>query len=376
MNKLQLVKRLSLMLIVFISIFSCKKEPDGNRLMDGDVRIIKVQRTTQTNSVWGLAPFFNRPGLVVYEYDDNDFTKYISFFCSPDKVTNCDGDLSSPVSFFYKVNSIKSGELNFKVDYIFEPFADVATKAFLTLDEINIDIKNGALYNISSSMSVKPNPIGVGLVPGFLKYRIRYNDSVSRNNHSFSAKVESIDMESNPELEGELLREELESSSSELTKFKEFSTTMKAFFNGSYPIVNEEDYYTENLNYEVSYSQITGVPTKLIGLINAAIIGYLKTGIDDHPSIRYQAFLTGENADINQPYFSDWMFLFGLAPYLDQISSDKIVNNVKITGKRHAFQLAYQYDDINSSISFPYTHDPVARTLEIAGLKIWYEVVE
>lgn len=79
MNKLHLVERLSIILIVFISIISCKKEPDGNRLDDADIRILKVQRISQIpkNFEGGLNPFFDILGLVEYEYDSSGLTNNI-----------------------------------------------------------------------------------------------------------------------------------------------------------------------------------------------------------------------------------------------------------------------------------------------------------
>jgi hypothetical protein len=75
---------------------------------------------------------------------------------------------------------------------------------------------------------------------------------------------------------------------------------------------------------------------------------------------------------------ADWMWSFAHPSFNVLPDQDKIISSKRITGRKIVDIIDDQpvYQDIDSTATFPYVFDPVAKTLEIAGLKIWYEVVE
>ena len=75
---------------------------------------------------------------------------------------------------------------------------------------------------------------------------------------------------------------------------------------------------------------------------------------------------------------SDWLWSFAHPSFNVLPEQDKLIASKRITGRKIVDIIDDQpvYQDVDSIATFPYVFDPVAKTLEIAGLKIWYEVVE
>jgi hypothetical protein len=78
----------------------------------------------------------------------------------------------------------------------------------------------------------------------------------------------------------------------------------------------------------------------------------------------------------------NWIFLFGIPELgLFQVEQNAIISEVQTTGKRLvSFNPTVSgsdvYEDVNDTKTFPYVHDPVNKTLEINGIRIYYQSLE
>ena len=74
----------------------------------------------------------------------------------------------------------------------------------------------------------------------------------------------------------------------------------------------------------------------------------------------------------------DWIWSFAHPSFNVLPEQDQIISSKRMVGKKMVDIVDGEpvYQAVDSTATFPYTHDPVAKTLEIAGLKIWYEVLE
>jgi hypothetical protein len=142
-------------------------------------------------------------------------------------------------------------------------------------------------------------------------------------------------------------------------------------------------------DFEVSlrYTTAPGVPKMLLKMINQSLGDLLPTAMSNyiitHPSLfsaesfYWRTF--GEEIPKPTSYFNnDWILTFAEPRLTVLPEQDKIISSKTIQGQYLSNIVSNQpvYKTMNSTVTFPYTHDPVAKTLEIAGLKIWYEVVE
>ena len=90
-------------------------------------------------------------------------------------------------------------------------------------------------------------------------------------------------------------------------------------------------------------------------------------------------FFKGLPDNSDSELFSDWLVSFGLPKYqIIPAQNVGLISSKRTIGKRFADFVDGNlvYKDIDSTVTYPYVFDPVAKTLEIAGLKIWYEVVD
>jgi hypothetical protein len=174
----------------------------------------------------------------------------------------------------------------------------------------------------------------------------------------------------------------------DFTKDKSFSIKRR-FFNPTLALVyyGFGDYELHEVYELVPASP--DLPPSLVRMVNNALISFVPLGLETSPNSvtrEIGGFLfTGVfPAPFNQPIFQDWIFKLGM-PDMDLLKNDGnyIIGSKRITGRKMVGVngtwpevLVPTYQDIDSTATFPYTHDPVAKTLEIAGLKIWYEVVD
>jgi hypothetical protein len=365
---------------IFISILllahiSCKKEPSGNKLEDADIRILKVQRISQVpkNFEGGLNPFFDVLGLIEYQYNAQGLTNNISVYCNLDK-SPCFSQNPSPIVINYGISFSEQSRQDYDINMVLNEVGHFVGDKSQYYKKLNFMVSQGSISKVQSNVAIAL-PLGP-IQDDALIYSFVYPMSSARNLYDFIGKLDGGFVETDPNKERKMTREILSYGQHGPTLFQEISTSLHSI-DINY-MINDENHISENLEYKVQYSPVNGIPRKLIGLLNAALLGYLKTGIEDVASIALEQGLAGlpiqmRTLEVDR---ADWMFLFALAPYINPFESDHIVSSISIKGTRYDLLWLNQNTEINSTTTFPYTHDPVAKTLEIAGLKIWYEVVE
>lgn len=132
---------------------------------------------------------------------------------------------------------------------------------------------------------------------------------------------------------------------------------------------------TERYTVEPTYIPAEGVPDGLRRMVNQALLGLNSIGFEEY--VFYSNF--AHNRDLSLVYFFDWWVSFGF-PELQTLPSQDagLVSSKRMQGKKGAYMDGgeYTFTQVDSTASYPYTHDAQNKTLEIAGLKIWYELVE
>ncbi|MCO5230345.1 MAG: hypothetical protein M9958_04220 [Chitinophagales bacterium] len=127
-------------------------------------------------------------------------------------------------------------------------------------------------------------------------------------------------------------------------------------------------------DFTYQYNKADDVPTKLKRLVNEELL--LSTNI--YGIANYDIYYIDSSRHLSQFGEGNWLISFGLPEYY--ILEEK---STHLVSKRTTDY--YQLDSLsgdrefikNTKVEdFPYKHDAEAKTLEIAGLKIWYEFVE
>jgi hypothetical protein len=148
--------------------------------------------------------------------------------------------------------------------------------------------------------------------------------------------------------------------------------------------------YSLNITYQ---QDNTGIPKELVRMVNNALLGISKGPLEDYEIFQWQSdFLfqgniffkeieLSGNPFLNYEYgssFADWLWTFAHPSFNVLSEQDQIIYSKRMVGKKMVDIVDGEpvYQAVDSTATFPYTHDPVAKTLEIAGLKIWYEVLE
>jgi hypothetical protein len=144
----------------------------------------------------------------------------------------------------------------------------------------------------------------------------------------------------------------------------------------------------------VAYQQDnTGIPKELVRRVNNALLGLSKGPLEDYEIFQWESdFLFPGNVFLEEheisgnPFLSyeygsslaDWLWTFAHPSFNVIQEQDQIISSKRMVGKKMVDIVNGEpvYQAVDSTVTFPYTHDPVAKTLEIAGLKIWYEVVD
>lgn len=124
--------------------------------------------------------------------------------------------------------------------------------------------------------------------------------------------------------------------------------------------------------FAFEYVEAKDIPTKLKRLVNEELLHINKYGVT--------------NMDINTIYFEgenhsyygegNWLVSFGLPQYYILEEKSSHIVSKRITRIYKVNEVGEEEYERTITEEFPYVHDATAKTLEIAGLKIWYEFVE
>lgn len=148
---------------------------------------------------------------------------------------------------------------------------------------------------------------------------------------------------------------------------------VKSFIKISHSFLLEDAIQGESFSNSIAYSSAIEVPDDLKRKVNQAVIGFNASGLEEY------YFKSGDPKIYDSELFSDWLVSFGLPKYqIIPAQNVGLISSKRTIGKRFADFVDGNlvYKDIDTTVAYPYVFDPVAKTLEIAGLKIWYEVVE
>ncbi|MCO5234505.1 MAG: hypothetical protein M9888_12330 [Chitinophagales bacterium] len=137
-------------------------------------------------------------------------------------------------------------------------------------------------------------------------------------------------------------------------------------------------YFTAVLNhtfdFEFEYVRAEDIPSQLKRLVNEELLYLNRYGVINFEEYKIAGINIWHPLSVSGE--GNWLVSFGLPQY--HILEDK---SSYIVSKRNT--IIYKYNEVGEKEyertiveDFPYKHDAEAKTLEIAGLKIWYEYVE
>jgi hypothetical protein len=350
-------------LFLYIGFASCNKEPlSEQKTGEEQVRILRVERYSGT---YKGAPFFNdNSGAVLYEYDNVGKLKNIKVYADHSYRQE------SQILEYDVIHQAGSG--NSSMEFRLKKRPDFVDKGFF-IEELRISFKNSRFV---SSFYTTKNYFDniIYTFTSKTSFSTKYSDpqlseSCSESNAEYG--------ESDPETHRKLLRSSCfqTDTSGRITSIFKIGKTFMFATNE----LLEEDRYNLEETFEY-YNDDFSIPKGLIKHINGAIFGSYYFGMEESYNLFTINSATSppQNSNNNNA-FQDWIFSFGLPQALNGYSNH-LIKSKHIQGEKNVgfegFEDTYIFKNIDSTATFPYTHDPVAKTLEIAGLKIWYEVVD
>lgn len=361
--------------ILIIQLCSCKKEKDPSlKTSEELLRILKVERIDQN---FKGHPFYNYPGAVVYEYDKNSNLINIDIKCYAESGINCD-DIIENTIVNYSVG--KSGN-----QYTFVMSDKTRSYNYFYLDTLRVLLSNGFISSAEQMWAPRLKTMSIPIGHYKTLANVLSAGDKLKSGEIMRASFQLIDSD-------EIISFPLDSFSL-MYKVEEYTNKSigikRKFIDPDLAMVyygfGEYDFLEE---YELVPAS-PDLPPSLVRMVNNALISFVPLGLETSPisvtrEIGGFLFAGIFPAPLNQSIFQDWIFKLGMLD-LDLLKNDGhyIINSKKITGRKVVGVtgswpdlLLPTYQTIDSTATFPYTHDPVAKTLEIAGLKIWYEVVE
>lgn len=342
---------LTISAIITLLLYSCDKESDNIATPDTDAfRILKVE---VLEPYYPYFPFYNNLALVEYNYGNDERLKGIDIWCNKSKLP-CNNDFpfsNSMNGLFFDVTRNKD-VVNISVkDDPYRYFLGF----YMGLNNMNIILNNGNINTISISYDHKfPTNI---LASDYYRQSIEFVKEDNRglkdvNSNTYFTSI-SDDSSSGPRRVFSIISRQ----DNRVTQ-----ASVKEFY--------------EELDLTYKYQKDSSVPTMLISLVNAAIINAVPLGFQDNLIHWYN---TDFKPTVKNTSFANWIFLFGIPELgLIQGEQDAIVSEVRTTGKK---LVSYDplipgsevYETINETKTFPYVHDPVNKTLEINGIRIYYQ---
>lgn len=147
----------------------------------------------------------------------------------------------------------------------------------------------------------------------------------------------------------------------------------------------------QDLEIHVSYEKASEIPDGLIQKVNQALLGLSNLGLEDYffhwiYDIREEHHLTlmeRLNEVVARPNytFADWLISFGLQKHnILPMQNNQLIASRHVSGKVFTdidpSGMSAVYHTLDTILSYPYRHDKDSRTLEISGLKIYYQIIE
>lgn len=123
---------------------------------------------------------------------------------------------------------------------------------------------------------------------------------------------------------------------------------------------------------EYEYQRAADVPTLLKRMVNEELLFSNRYGVTI-----LDFYFIDDTRNYSQFGEGNWLISFGLPQYYILEEKSKYMVSQRTTDYYQLDSLSGEREYIKTKVEdFPYIHDAAAKTLEIAGLKIWYEFVE
>lgn len=292
------------------------------------------------------------------------------------------GDSALSVEYEYDGNKnlkqIKTNSQNKIITYTFE--SENTSKVFrVNLDETYYQVRTliNANFNIENNM--------IKSVRNEYEYRLF--------SHSLGSvfRDAQFEYEKNGLLKGIKSRfEEFTDNAGTIISNISYASNEVISFQYSSNLVNDlTSIQLDNYEVKITYTKADEVPDGLKCMVNQALLGLTSGGYEEfliNPYLDFEPF----DKDYAYPNyvkanFYDWLFSFGNnhlqtipAQNTGIISSKNIIGlkTLRFNDEDEDGKNPYIKSNVDYTLSFPYIHDASAKTLEIAGLKIWYELVE
>ncbi|MCO5230988.1 MAG: hypothetical protein M9958_07505 [Chitinophagales bacterium] len=350
------MRKLVIIVLCIIS-FSCKKDEDKDFQENISVQITKVEQTESPNTF----PFRNFSlDNVNYIYQDNVI-----------KSISIKGDAQEAISI--DITSEKN-----------QYFGTFSQNAMLSDPLSNsITMKSFKIIPINNSLSWMSNEYSV----------------VNPFNSEISTKNRTITYEYDKSRVLKELKSVFKGSDGAYFWNGEGTNLKIKEMNGDlvsrYTVFNRLAAFSEDiksgqdLEITLQYQYVPEIPDGLVNIVNQAIMGVYHLGFEDY-YFSWPYYLNKDNhislakdfpTEFNgtRYVFADWIIGFAF-PQLKffPTSKNQLIVSKHIQGKSFSaidsIDSSLVYNRIDSVVNYPYVFDSVQKTLEIAGLKIYYKV--
>ncbi|HUH74313.1 MAG TPA: hypothetical protein VLZ75_07880 [Chitinophagales bacterium] len=328
--------------LILLLMGACKKDtvekPDIPKGEDRDIRVLKVQYLGHDYFVLGDPPPLMYARECTYHYDtegrlsyiENDGIRRATIEYNPEqiKATN-DAEQNRIFSLYWDNSTIKFQGNRIENIMVTTRHLSIEPQNFTTQDGIDINrASDGRLKSVM--LEVSPD----APVPSSVLYLGLATEILSYNDNGLPDKLET------------------------------------PLFYWADP-----DYYTADFTFQ--YNKADDVPMKLKRLVNEELLLSNRYGITN-----FDLLFLDSTRNFSQLGEGNWLISFGLPQfYILEEKSTHLVSkrttnyykggineNEDPDGSKEFFKTTEE--------DFPYIHDAKAKTLEIAGLKIWYKFVE
>jgi hypothetical protein len=373
---------------IFGSLLSCKKEAkiDIEDQPNANFRILKIEQTKQLVT----PPFGNFPSGLPSE---SRFTVQYEYLGDTSIVANV--SRSDQPNNVYQYSIYKSAAKEFtmifpppftRFCYLGSPYCGMARAVF--------KFDSDRLTSVVNSSTVLSSELGFALE--------RFGRTISYTYNNKLSGVRTI-------LDGYGVQEEIFGDTvgqAEILTWNEnqlFSIKTSDFLGYCYLFdldsINVRNFLDKGRIFEIELEYVDvpqSMPKELIRKVNQQLSGVLRGPLEDYtynwqidflfpgnnflkPFIEggYSGYVTQLQSS-DKTILADWLWSFVHPSFNVLPVQDKLIASKRISGRKIVDIIDGQpiYANVDSTALFPYTFDPIAKTLEIAGLKIWYEVVE
>jgi hypothetical protein len=383
-----MISRLIIILILSIAFISCKKEADGDKIIDltdANIRITRVEQLFPLKT-----PPFAGDGVYASEYilKNNDSISVNMF-----RGLTVPNEVRSPIIVSKEDNE------SFKVQFKGLSFGSIGADYNCGVDNSSIRTKEGLIQTIVDEL-LSARTFCIVDRTRVVEYFYQ-TDKISSIKTRIDCPLPSeCDSVSFPSLNYTISEYDIKQwSGNNILQYTYYSYNEYFLSLQNLDLIFGRDIgMGKELTIDLRYKENNSfIPKMLLIKVNQLLSGVLAGPLDDFihnwqidfvseantftfPYLNEdaKAYYRDLNANTNKTVLGDWIWSFS-HPSLNVLpEQDKIISSKRIVGKKMVDIVDGEpvYQAVDSTASFPYTHDSVAKTLEIAGLKIWYEVVD